>query len=230
MPGGPASAEVIRITYQEPVAVEPPFVPDGPRVVVHADGTALVPSMAEAFVQPMVWPYETRSIDAAIVADLLTRAGDSGLLSDPEPRRPFPDVVDAPFTTIVITSGGQRHVHQVPDSPTPDEPEYLTSARDFRTAVLDALGPAWITPGAPDFYDATVLAVAAAPGQPRSGQPAAIAWTGAPPLADLAECTIVSDPATVRELVGQYAGQHYTDAGETYLVVARVAFPGDITC
>lgn len=221
--------EALRVTTQPLFPVVPPFVGSGPEFVVYTDGTVLAPFLGAFDVQPMVWPYERGEIEPEAVAALLERADELGLLAPPEPQLPRIDVADAPLTTVVITAADGTFVHSVSAlaSPRADEPEYVTALRELVTEARAVTASGRL--GMAD-YEPVALALAAVPSPVPQGHAPATEWPGAVRLAELATCTIVTDPGALAELGQQSAGLHYSDAGTTYRLAARVAFPGDTTC
>lgn len=223
--------EVVRITTQPMFPAVAPFVPAGPDVVVYADGHVLASFNGNFAVQPMLWPYQEGRIDTSDVVALLELAADTGLLGAPETQLPRMDISDAPATTVTIThaDGSVTHRAFALQRPSRDDSDYVRHLREFTGAVERAVQPARDTSGA-GFYEPTAVAIAAAPGEPRSGNPAPIEWPGEVRLADLAECTVVDDPRALEALRGQHAAQTYRDGDVTYVIEARISVPGDATC
>jgi hypothetical protein len=225
-----AGAPAIRIGTTGMRPVQAPFPGEPPDVVVFADGTVLRPTQVSFAAAPWAWPYDQGTVATSEVAELLSLAGDLGLLGPAEPQLPRTDIGDAPVTTFVIDDGSARYAHQVEslDSPPADDPtDYYGRLAEFSDAVF-ATAEAGVDRNG-DFYRPTHWAVATAPLADYAGTP--LEWDGPVPLGDLTGCAIVTGEPWA-EIFGaaNAGGGAYAHDGVTYQIAARVAFPGDTGC
>ena len=215
-----------------------PFVPTG-WTAIYADGTVLLPSRANAFAQPQVWPYEVGHVDPTDVAALLVHAQAYGLLDAPAGRSPAPvGVAYASMTTLVLTSASGSFRHEALGLGTGADP-----TDDYRSALMKVVGELadLVNQGTsnssgsgtvPPFYEPKaldVVAVESTDAEPGPGTNTVVAWTGGGDLSTWTSCVTVDDPATVSFLVGQLAGPKFQQDGRLYRVASRVHVPGT-TC
>lgn len=224
---------VVQIRTQAMFAITPPFLPTE-WTTISADGTVLLPFRGNAAAQPQVWPFEIGHVDTSRVEALLAQADAAGLLVDPAGTSTVPptSIVDAPRTTIIITTADRRVVHVADALGTADETDpYRAALQAFSGAVAQAVqdGAAeHATDGT--FYEPEALdivAVEVTADDPGQGTREVVAWTpDAVDLSTATSCTTVTDPDTVSFLVGRLAGAMFQQGDRLYRVASRVHPPG----
>jgi len=230
VPGSPALGEVVRIGTQALFPVVPPFLPDGPDVLVYADGTIYTPTRVVFDTAPWAWPYEVGHASPSDLVDLFATADRLGLLAPGEVLLPRIGVSDAPVTqlTFTTTAGAFGHRIEALNSPPADDTTgYYPRIKEFAGALTGLADRARDPSG--DFYAATAFAVVSAPID--ADVFTASDWPGSTPLADLTSCQVLDDPALVDLFAGGAAGGGaFADMGVIYSIAVATAFPGQSTC
>src|SRR5687767_15032347 len=83
-----------------------------PQLTIYGDGLALTQgAMIAIYPGPALTPVSARRLTARGVQEVLDKAEELGLLSEP-PDYGQPPVADAPTTTVSLSSGGRTYVHK----------------------------------------------------------------------------------------------------------------------
>lgn len=229
---------VVQLRVQGQFPVVQPFLQTG-WIAIYADGTVLLPSRANAFAQPQVWPYDVGHVDKTDIGALLMHAKAYGLLEPPTdtPSQPTPptDVADAPMTTLVLSSDTDSVTHRAIGlgqgaDPTDNYRKVLMKVvGEISDLVNTSVMPADGTSAPSAFYEATeldVIAVDVTEVDTGNGTPTVIEWGGDADLSTWTSCTTIDDPADVSFLVGQLAGPKFQQGDRLYRIASRVHPPG----
>ena len=236
---------VVQLRVQGQFPIVQPFLQTG-WTAIYADGTVLLPSRANAFAQPQVWPYDVGHVDKADIGALLMHAKAYGLLEQPTatpsqptatPSQPTPptDVADAPMTTLVLSSDTDSVTHTAIGlgqgaDPTDNYRKVLMKVvGEISDLVNTSVMPADGSSGSSAFYEPTeldVIAVDVTEVDTGNGTPTVIEWGGAADLSTWTSCTMIDDPADVSFLVGQLAGPKFQQGDRLYRIASRVHPPG----
>jgi hypothetical protein len=213
---------VVQLTVQGMFPVVPPFLGSGPMTVIYDDGSVLVSFRGNFCCQPQVWPYEIGRVDPADVEDLLTTAGDAGLLAEPAPYAPT-NIVDAARTTLVLDTPGGVYRHVADGLHHDDEPDPRRAALQSFIGGIVSLTE-FVEVGEA-FYSPTRVAIVAAPVDTTAGL--VVEWPDpSVSLAGAVACTPVTDPAAVEAVNSALAGTGFRQDGITYQLAARIIPPG----
>jgi hypothetical protein len=212
-------APAVQITVQGMFPVVPPFLPNGPSVVVYEDGVVLFPDQSTFVAAPQVGPYRIAHIDPAIVDGLVARADSAGLFSNVDAYAPPVGITDPPRTTLTLTLAGVVFTH-IADGLT--ESDHDARRRALRLFVDHAVA---LTVGIEsDPYKPVRIGVVAAAVETAVSS---IDWPDS--TVDLAHArtfTSIDDPATVDVLMAAPRGMGFRQNGVTYRLAARVLAPG----
>ncbi len=226
---------VVQLKVQGLFPVIEPFLQTG-WTTIYPDGTVLLPTRANAFAQPQVWPYEVGHLDTVDVAALLLHAGGYELLDEPDGLSNNFGVADAPKTTLVLTWATGSVTHEAIGLGLGADPtdEYRDALMKLTGEIADLVNTSAAPPDDgstwPVFYDpraVDVVAIEVTTGDPGPGTTTVVEWAGGDAdLATWSSCTTVDDPATVSFLVGQLAGPMYQQGDHLYRIASRVHPPG----
>lgn len=226
---------VVQLRVQGLFPVVQPFLQEG-WTAIYADGTVLLPSRADAFAQPQVWPYVVGRLDSMDVGALMMHADAYGLLEQPDGPSPAPvGVADAPTTTLVLSSALGSVTHRAiglglgDDTTDPYRSVLMKVVGEITELVNQAANkPADDSPW-PVYYDSValdVVAVDVTETDTGAGTNTVREWGGDADLSTWTSCTTIDDQATVSFLVGELAGQKFQQGGRLYRIASRVHPPG----
>lgn len=211
-----------------------------------ADGTAFVQGPVLAiYPGPALTPVWTRTLDAAALEALATAAREAGLLTDKELDYGFPNVADAPTTTIEVTVGGTTYRQSIPalgledGGLTADQQALRDKAGTFVQTAMNLDGLAGGGHVGPETqYQPTKWRLFALTVNPddyaNDVEPEIRDWPMASiDLATASECTVVTgaDAATIAtEFADATQLTFFTQGEATYQVLVRPILPGETDC
>ena len=213
------AAPTMQITVQGMFPIVPPFLPNGPSIVLYPDGVVVFTDQSKFDAGLLVQPYRIGHIDSAKLTFVVARADVAGLLvGDAAYARPV-GVSDPPRTTLVLTVAGVVFTH-VADGLTESDHDArrcaLRSFVDHAVALTVGLESEPYKPARIDVVAAAVDTIASAVDWPDDTVDLAAAGSR----------TVIDDPASVDVLRSARRGMGFRQAGLTYRLAARVAAPG----
>ncbi|MEO5723272.1 MAG: hypothetical protein ABIQ39_06105 [Ilumatobacteraceae bacterium] len=212
-------APVMQITVQGMFPIVPPFLPNGPSLVLYADGEVLFTDRSTFDPEPLVRPYRIGHIDPARVALEVARADSAGLLSADDAYVSPVGVSDPPRTTLVLDIAGVVFTH-IADGLTETDHDARRSALrlfvDHVVALTIGLDSEPYEPVRIDVVAAAVDATASAVDWPDSTID----------LADADSRTAIYDPAAINVLTSASRGTGFRQASVSYRLAAHVVAPG----
>lgn len=209
----------MQITVQGMFPIVPPFLPNGPSIVVYPDGFVLFTDQSKFDAGLLVQPYRIGRIDRAKLTFVVARADAAGLLVGDAVYAPPVGVSDPPRTTLALSVSGVVFTHIADGLTESDQDARRSALRSFvdrAVALTVGLESEPYKPARIDVVAAAVDTIASA-----------VEWPDdTVDLAAAGSRTVIDDPASVDVLRSARRGMGFRQAGLTYRLAARVAVPG----
>ena len=207
------AAPTLQITVQGMFPIVPPFLPNGPAIVLYPDGVVLFTDQSTFDAGLLVQPYRIGHVEPAELTVVFARADAAGLLVGDAAYAPPVGVSDPPRTTLVLMVAGVVFTHVADGLAESDHDARRGALRSFvnhAAALTVGLDSEPYKPARIDVVAAAVNTIASV-----------VEWPD--PTVDLAaagRCTVIDDPPTVDVLASARRGAGFS---VSLLGVARVA-------
>jgi hypothetical protein len=215
------AAPTMQITVQGMFPIVPPFLPNGPAIVLYPDGVVLFTDQSKFDAGLLVRPYRIGHVDPAKLTDVVAMANAVGLLVGDAAYAPPVGVSDPPRTTLALTVAGVVFTHVADGLNESDHDSRRSALRsfvDYAAALTVGLESEPYKPARIDVVAAAVDTIASVVDWPDDTIDLAAAGSR----------TVIDDPATVDVLASARRGMGFRQAGLTYQLAARVAAPGTV--